>query len=235
MISVCIATHNGQKYILEQLQSILQQIDNSDEILISDDNSSDDTLKILNSIKDNRIKIYHNNFHSPIKNFEFLISKTNGDIIFLSDQDDIWDSQKVCLHLHEYNIKPSTGLVISNIQLIDKNGISLSKNFFKKKFSSSLIDNLLSNNYIGCSISFKSSLKNYILPFPKHLPMHDWWIGVIASVFSNVIYLNEKLVFYRIHDHNFTLKNKYSFFKKILMRILILFYTIVRILKFHFN
>jgi DGQHR domain-containing protein len=72
MISVCIATHNGQKYILEQLQSILQQIDNSDEILISDDNSSDDTLKILNSIKDNRIKIYHNNFHSPIKNFEFL-------------------------------------------------------------------------------------------------------------------------------------------------------------------
>ena len=234
MLSVCIATYNGEKYIYEQILSILSQIKSTDEVIISDDNSTDKTLEIIKNLNDPRIKLYNNNFKSPIKNFEFLIDNCNGDLIFLSDQDDIWDHKKVRMHLDIYNNNQSTGLVISDIQLIDKNGVSISKKFFNKKFSSSWINNIFFNNYIGCSISFRSSLKNYILPFPKNLPMHDWWIGVIASLFSNVIYINEKLVFYRIHEHNFTSKNKYSLLKKIQMRVRICIYTLIRILKFNF-
>jgi glycosyltransferase involved in cell wall biosynthesis len=234
MLSVCIATHNGEKFIYEQILSILSQIKSSDEVVISDDNSTDKTIEIIKNFNDPRIKLYNNNFKSPIKNFEFLIDNCNGDLIFLSDQDDIWARKKVKMHLDEYNKNQSTGLVISDIQLIDKNGVSIDKKFFIKKFSSNWINNIFSNNYIGCSISFRSSLKNFILPFPKNLPMHDWWIGVIASLFSNVIYINEKLVFYRIHEHNFTLKNKYSLLKKIQMRVRICFYALIRTLKFKF-
>ena len=104
MISVCIATHNGQKYILDQLLSILPQLDSNDEILISDDNSSDETLNIIYKIDDKRIVIFNNYFNNPIKNFEFLINESKGDIIFLSDQDDLWDPQKVKKHFAKHNI-----------------------------------------------------------------------------------------------------------------------------------
>ena len=139
MISVCIATYNGQEYIADQLKSILCQLKSDDEVLISDDNSIDDTLKIVQSFQDKRIIIYNNNFKSPIKNFEFLILQSKGDIIFLSDQDDIWVSNKVKKHLaaHYTDFKPK--LVLSDLMLIDCYGKSINKNFYKKNLLISLI------------------------------------------------------------------------------------------------
>lgn len=102
MISVCMATYNGQKYIEEQLRSILQQISDEDEIIISDDGSKDETLSIISTIDDSRIKIYVNDgTHGFTHNFENALSKSNGDIIFLSDQDDIWTENKVQTVLKE--------------------------------------------------------------------------------------------------------------------------------------
>jgi len=89
MISVCIATYNGEKYIKEQLDSIINQLDKNDEIIISDDGSSDNTIKIIESYKDGRIVLYKNSFKNVVLNFEFAIDKSKGDYIFLSDQDDI--------------------------------------------------------------------------------------------------------------------------------------------------
>ena len=94
--SVCIATFNGEKFIKEQLDSILCQLGVDDEIIISDDSSVDQTISIIESYKDKRIKIFVNQkFSSPIYNFENAIMKSRGDFIFLSDQDDIWQSDKV--------------------------------------------------------------------------------------------------------------------------------------------
>lgn len=232
MITICIATYNGEEFIHKQILSILNQIGIDDEVLISDDNSTDNTLEIIKNINDHRIHIFSNNFRSPIKNFEFLIKKSTGDIIFLSDQDDIWEYNKVQAHLSQYKQNPLTGLVISNINLIDKYDISINREFYKKAFTSKIYYNLFYNNYIGCSISFKNTLKKYLIPFPKNIPMHDWWIGVISSIFSNVIYLNEKLVCYRIHENNFTNINNYSLLKKCIMRLRFLYYIIIRTLKF---
>ena len=95
-ISVCIASYNGEKYIKEQLNSILCQLEERDEVIISDDSSTDNTVQIIESFKDKRIKIFREQkFKSPIYNFENAISKATGDIIFLSDQDDIWHKAKV--------------------------------------------------------------------------------------------------------------------------------------------
>ena len=90
MISVCMATYNGEKYIEEQLKSILSQLGENDEVIVSDDSSTDNTLAIVESFNDVRIKIFPNNkFHSPIFNFENALKQATGDYIFLSDQDDV--------------------------------------------------------------------------------------------------------------------------------------------------
>ena len=90
MISVCIATFNGGKYIREQIMSVLPQLNEKDEIIISDDGSTDDTIYILESLHDQRIKIYVNEReHGFIWNFENALMKSSGDIIFLCDQDDV--------------------------------------------------------------------------------------------------------------------------------------------------
>ena len=96
MISVCMATFNGEKYIKEQIESILSQISLSDELVISDDKSTDNTLDIIRDFNDPRIKLYiHEKDHGFVRNFENALTKSNGDIIFLSDQDDIWMPDKV--------------------------------------------------------------------------------------------------------------------------------------------
>ncbi|MEM7184509.1 MAG: glycosyltransferase, partial [Spirochaetota bacterium] len=107
MISVCIATFNGEKYIHEQLVSILQQLGTNDEIIISDDSSTDNTIKMIHAINDKRIKIYHNNVRNPIQNFENALRKAQGKYIFLSDQDDIWLETKISItieHLQKYDL-----------------------------------------------------------------------------------------------------------------------------------
>lgn len=91
MISVCMPTYNGEKFIRIQLESILSQLGNDDEIVISDDSSTDKTVEITKSFNDSRIHLLENNtFHSPIYNLENALKNAKGDFIFLSDQDDEW-------------------------------------------------------------------------------------------------------------------------------------------------
>lgn len=95
MISVCMATYNGEEYIKEQLESILCQLGEMDEIIISDDGSTDNTLNIIESYNDSRIKIHINTGkHGFVYNFENALQKAKGEYIFLSDQDDIWLPEK---------------------------------------------------------------------------------------------------------------------------------------------
>lgn len=91
-----MTTYNGEKYISVQLDSILKQLSENDEVIISDDSSTDRTVDVIKNFKDKRIKLYEDNhFHSPIFNFENALEKASGDIIFLSDQDDVWLDNKV--------------------------------------------------------------------------------------------------------------------------------------------
>ena len=123
-ISVCLATYNGEKYIKEQLDSILPQLSANDEIIISDDNSTDDTINIIRSLNDERIKIYVNKTKGIVKNFENALNNASGDIIFLSDQDDVWKNDKVKKILSAFSSDNSLTLVFSNAEIIDENGIS---------------------------------------------------------------------------------------------------------------
>ena len=133
-ISVCIATYNGEKYIKEQLSSILSQLEENDEVIISDDSSTDNTIQIVENFKDKRIRIFREQkFKSPIYNFENAISKATGDIIFLSDQDDIWHKAKVH-KIKQYLSNEDITCIVTNASIIDEEGKEKGYLFLHPKF-----------------------------------------------------------------------------------------------------
>ena len=129
MISVCIATYNGEKYIKRQLESILSQLTDVDEIVISDDGSNDNTISIINELNDNRVRIIYNQGpHGFVPNFENAIRNAVGDIIILSDQDDEWITGKVNATVDA--MKTYDFVYVDNVT-VDSNGNVLEKSRVK--------------------------------------------------------------------------------------------------------
>ncbi len=200
-VSVCMATYNGEKYIKKQIDSIVFQLSENDEIIISDDSSSDRTIEIIKGYIDSRIKVYENNkFKNPIYNFENAIKHSTGDIIILSDQDDIWKYNKVDVikkYLNNYDC------VLHNAELVNQFEEGLNKNLFElNKSKKGIIRNIIKNSYVGCCMAFKKEILKKALPFPRNLPMHDSWLGLISEIYGKVIFLEESLIQYRRHDKN---------------------------------
>lgn len=220
-ISVCMATYNGEKYIKEQLDSILFQLTKDDEVIVSDDSSGDNTVEIINSYYDNRIRIFENQkFKSPIFNFENALKHANGDVIVLADQDDIWQGNKIETikkYMQEYD------LVLSDADIIDEHGKNLHESFYKLNGSrNGLIKNIVKNSYLGCTMAFNRKVLDKSLPFPKDIPMHDWWIGLIAEMYGKTYFIEDKLISYRRHGNNASPtgeKSKYSLMQKIVFRL----------------
>jgi glycosyltransferase involved in cell wall biosynthesis len=200
MISVCIATYNGEKYIKEQLDSILLQLGDEDEVIISDDGSVDETLNIIIAYKDQRIKIFQNSFRNLIKNFEFALKQAKGDVIFLSDQDDVWlpNKTKVCLDFLIYY-----DIIVSNCKVVNANLEVINDSFFKLNNSKKgFLSNLSKNSYLGCCLAFRKEILIKVLPFPESVPMHDIWLGFVSELFYKAKFVDEPLLLYRRHGKN---------------------------------
>lgn len=242
MISVCMATYNGEKFIRKQVDSILKQLSVDDELIISDDGSSDGTIKILESYHDDRIKIVHhekkdksdckilNNFHKTAQNFENALKAASGDYIFLSDQDDIWAEDKVTkfVDLLKKNI-----FVISNFSVIDSHGNIIKKVEYEiPPVTDLFISNFIHQRFMNCCSAFRKELLPFILPFPKRIKCSDSYIGLIASLRGKISYIHEPLIFYRRHGSNVSSassKSKNSLFVKIYYRLEIFFQVVKKI------
>lgn len=220
MISVCLTTYNGEKFIKEQLTSILHQIGDKDEIILSDDGSKDNTLAIVNSIGDSRIKIFYNRHqHGFIGNFENALENAHGDYIFLSDQDDIWKPNKVkCVmtYLNKYD------LVVHDAEIIDGKGKTLGKNYYSTMHNKSgFLANLYSTRFLGCCMAFTKKVKDKSLPIPHGVVGHDYWIGMYAKLKFKTIFIPDILISYRRHGNNVSPsseKSKTSLFYKIFIK-----------------
>lgn len=241
MISVCIATYNGEKYIYKQIESIINQLSDEDEIVISDDYSTDETIDIIRRFNDSRIKIYFNpesvkkkitKHHKVTRNFENALKHAAGDYIFLSDQDDIWQSNKISV-MKEYLKKYA--LVMCDCTIIGSNEEIIYQSFFElKKSKPGIWRNLIQSRYHGCCIALKKDLLKKALPFPKELVMHDAWLGLISECFYQPKFINDKLVLYRIHNDNVSsilCQSPNSLYFKLTYRAYIAIHLLIRYVK----
>lgn len=201
-ISVAMAVYNGEKYLREQLDSILKQLDSADEVVISYNESDDHTLDI--------IKEYHARYENVfitecrekgvIPNFENALKHCKKDYIFLSDQDDVWMDDKVEKVMKRFREK-NVLLVMHNCSYTDEDlndtGMDL---FTDRKANRKFVNNLVKNTYQGSCMAFHSVLIPLILPIPRDVAMHDQWIGLIAEQAGHLSFLDENLIKYRRHS-----------------------------------
>lgn len=242
-ISVCIATYNGSQYIEDQIYSILTQIGESDEIIISDDNSTDDTIELIKKINDNRIQIFQNKVNDnnrlkPIykatKNFENALKRAKGEIIFLSDQDDIWEPIKVESCVNQLENSQVLLLVHDAYIFNDEDYLHNNSYFAIANSGSGILKNLYKNTYLGCCMVFKKELLDISLPFPKKLHAHDMWLGINAEIYGESIFINRALVKYRRHSSNVTMsseKSRNSLFYRINFRVQFIFQLVFILIK----
>jgi glycosyltransferase involved in cell wall biosynthesis len=233
-ISICLATYNGEKYIAEQLLSILEAMEESDELIISDDSSVDKTLAIISTFQDPRIKILPgNSFHDPIYNFENALQWTAGEVVVLSDQDDIWLKNKLEIIRQCFKNKPSRiyVLVLDGL-IINESGLVIEDSLFKKLSSGKgLFKNIIHNTYMGCCLAFSRELIEIAVPFPRKIPMHDSWLGLLGELCGVVEFLPEKTIKYRVHPLNQSLK-KTQLLQKLKWRYFLLFNLLKRKLSY---
>ena len=208
MISVCMATFNGGKFIREQLESILSQLPPDAEIIIADDGSTDDTLLVVDSLNESRIRVLPAERHlGVIYNFERALRASKGEIVFLADQDDVWLPGKVemCLAaLNEADLVMHDAFLLGHSDAFESAWVRNGKLSDIRTYRSGVVANWWKNSFTGCCMAFRRNVLDKALPFPKNLPMHDQWLGLVAEKYFKVSYVNEPLVEYRQHSSNAT-------------------------------
>ena len=219
-ISVALAAYKGEQYIAEQLDSILCQLGENDEIIVSDDYPQGKTREIVMNYqsKDKRIRYIEGEGKGVVKNFENALKACSGDVIFLSDQDDVWCHDKVSSVMSE--IKNGADLVMHDASVTDGALNIISPSCFEiHGANTSYFKNLVKNTFVGCCMAFTKQVAEETLPFPKELPMHDWWIALAAIKKGyKAVLLNKSLILWRRHGENVT-GGKTSLSQKIKWRI----------------
>jgi len=206
LVSIALCTYNGERYLEEQLDSLINQSYPNLEIIAIDDCSSDKTLDILNiyASKSEKIKIFTNEINvGYVKNFEKAIRSCKGEFIALSDQDDVWDLNKIQLLVDAIN---DHILIYHDSELIAENGESFNINMsdtINLYQGNSPESFLIFNCVSGHSCLFKRELLEYVLPF-KNEYYHDHWLAYVAANLGSIGFIDKNLVKYRQHSKNNT-------------------------------
>lgn len=208
-VSVAMAAYNGEKYITHQMESILSQLGENDELIISVDPSFDGTKQIALDFMagDSRVRVLDGPGEGVIRNFENALTHALGAIIFLSDQDDVWypDKLRTCLvALRERHASAA----VHDARLVDENLNELQGSIFNGGFYSGIWRNVLRNRFVGCCMAFKREILDAALPFPSSIPMHDQWLGMVSARLGRVVYIDQPLLFYRRHQNTVTGREK---------------------------
>ena len=220
-ISVCMTTYNGAAYLGDQLRSILEQLRVGDEVVVVDDASQDNSLNILRNFFDARVRVYRNARNLGVMvSFEKAMRLANGDILFLSDQDDLWLPGKVYKILEAFSSNPEITLVASDAKVIDETGCVVADSFFAQRgrFSAGVVHNLLKNKFLGCTLAFRKSMLSRFLPIPKDVPMHDMWFGLINAFYGKTVYISQPLIAYRRHGKNLSPSSGTPVLQKVVWR-----------------
>lgn len=248
MINILLSTYNSEKYLKEQLNSILDQTFAEWLVIVRDDQSNDSTVEILNSYTlkypDKFTIIKNGNVNlGPCKSFEKLLESAKDEYIMFCDHDDVWLSNKLELLVNKiketenvFSNKPV--LVHSDLYVVDNNLNIISESFWeysnlKPEYSLDYKKIAIRNCVTGCSLIFNKKTIDYILPFPNFISMHDRWVAMVVAYYGRIAWINDKTVLYRQHENNVigAQKNK-SFISKVFnFNLIILFINNIIILK----
>lgn len=233
-VSIAMAVYNGEKYLKEQIDSILIQLKENDELVISYDSSTDNTLNIIKSyaVDDNRLKIIQNPGNGVVRNFENAVRHCKGEYIFFADQDDVWVKKKVETVLEAFQ-DPKVTVVIHDACLTDeKLNVTAPSTFEIRNGSPNVLHNFIRLSYIGCCLAFRAELKEIVLPIPTVHRSHDWWTGSICSIFGEMTMIKKPLIYHRLHDKNATPKTRPPISYQINVRWIIMKNIFIRSFKF---
>lgn len=231
-VSAAVATYNGEKYLQQQLDSILSQLGAQDEVVISDDGSADGTIALVKRYcgADSRIRLIQGPGRGIKQNIANAVAHTRGTYIFLADQDDVWKPDKVRRVLQVFK-EQKCHVVVHDCIVADAGlGRVIYPSFFEYRgYGAGVLRNIWKNKYIGCCMAFHKGLKPYILPIPDDIQMHDQWIGVLNDKHrGGTVFLKEPLLYYRRHDGNVSdfgrntapvmIKNRLVFMRRLIGR-----------------
>jgi glycosyltransferase involved in cell wall biosynthesis len=213
-ISVCLATYNGEKFIIRQLDSVLKQIGENDEVIVIDDCSKDRTTSLIKENYGPSVQVIVNeNNLGAMKSFEKAISIAKGDILFLCDQDDIWLDQKVERVMEEFE-KRRADLVVHDAEVVDGNLDLMDSSwnrYNRNDVNQGLVGNVMKNAFTGAMMAFRKELVPLFLPLPASIEMHDQWIAIVAMLHKKrIVTIDEPLMQYVRHGGNVTGMRKRS-------------------------
>lgn len=211
-ISVCLATYNGAEYLHEQIDSIVTQLLPGDELLVADDASKDDTLSILRGYEPILSLVATDRAGGVVANFSRLLAAASGDIVVFSDQDDVWlpgRLERIRRELLSADMVQLDGIIVDADLHPSGNTISsvigMRNGFWK---------NLWRNSFVGCCIAFRRSTFLDAWPLPQYIHMHDWYLGLIATLFGKVTRVPEVYLLYRRHGANASTTGEKSQFSR---------------------
>lgn len=221
-----MATYNGERFLVEQIESILKQNYTHIKLVIRDDGSSDGTIPIIRKFVEqypDKIRLLNDcvgNVGSTA-NFFRLIESSNADYVMLSDQDDVWLTDKVALTMDvmaqtEEALGRSTPVLVhTDLKVTDKSLSVVSDSLWKhQKISPDCngVNRLLVQNVVtGCTVMINRSLINLLRPYSIGIIEHDWWLALLAASFGKVAYVSKPTILYRQHGKNAVGAVKWSF------------------------
>jgi glycosyltransferase involved in cell wall biosynthesis len=211
IVSVCMATYQGELYVERQLHSILEQLGENDEVIVVDDCSTDRTVELIQNLRDPRIVVFRNEVNRrEVYSFGRAIEIARGDIVFLADQDDVWLPGRVQLMAGRLR-KSNAALITSNFEWMDAgerpldvafDGVSspASTHYFRN-----IADIFIGKtNYFGCAMAFRHDLIPIITPIPSYVESHDVWIALAANQIGSNLHIDDKTLRKRRHGSNTT-------------------------------
>ena len=210
-VSVCMATFNGEAYVLQQVVSILEQLQPTDELIVVDDCSTDETVEIIRQIGDPRISIHVNDSNQrEVRSFGRAISLARNDIVFLSDQDDVWVAGRLRF-MTQRLIESGADVLCSNFTWTDAAGNSLDVKFdgVSASHSTRHLQNIFDifigkTNYFGCAMAFRCTFVPVIMPIPAFVESQDLWIALASNLARSNVHIDEDTLLKRQHGRNAT-------------------------------
>lgn len=232
-VSVAMAVYNGEKYLDEQIKSILSMMHKNDELIISYNESNDNTYEIVKQYErqDSRVYVYLDRESSVESNFNNAVKHCNGKYIFLADQDDVWINNKIDVMVSYFKKYTDVGVLISDGYVVDaKLNINEDSIYKCLRTKTSPLLNLIKGSYLGCQMAFTNKIKQLVWPVPiTNPPMaHDLWLGIIGAKYAKVKLVPEHLIMHRIHNDNCSNNRKMSLGNCLKNRIIFAYYYIVK-------